>query len=287
MRRIRTNPKGFHLNQIPFYLVLVPLAAFMSLPIIFIINHAFKPIQELFAFPPRFFVINPSLDNFNMLMRTAQSSGISISRYLFNSVFVTIAVLVFSVLFSTMAAFALSKLRFRMKKIIFEINTVALMFVPIAVQIPRYLLIDKLGMIDTYFAHILPLLAMPVGLFLVKQFMDQVPDSLLEAAIVDGAGYFLIYRKIILPLIRPAIATIAILSFQLVWGNLETSPLYTTKENMRTLTFFMTTLANNTNLVAGQGVAAAAGLIMFIPNLVLFIFLQGKVMNTMAHSGLK
>ena len=267
MRRIRTNPKGFHLNQIPFYLVLVPLAAFMSLPIIFIINHAFKPIQELFAFPPRFFVINPSLDNFNMLMRTAQSSGISISRYLFNSVFVTIAVLVFSVLFSTMAAFALSKLRFRMKKIIFEINTVALMFVPIAVQIPRYLLIDKLGMIDTYFAHILPLLAMPVGLFLVKQFMDQVPDSLLEAAIVDGAGYFLIYRKIILPLIRPAIATIAILSFQLVWGNLETSPLYTTKENMRTLTFFMTTLANNTNLVAGQGSPRQPGSSCLYPTL--------------------
>ncbi len=287
MRKTRFNPDRFHLNQIPMYLVLVPLALFMALPIVFIINHAFKPIDELFAFPPRFFVENPVFDNFVKLARQASAGGISISRYIFNSVIVTGSVVLLSMLFSSMAAFALSKLRFRAKNILMEINNLAMMFVPVAVIIPRYLLVEKMGIINTYFAHILPLLALPVGMFLVKQFTDQVPDSLIEAAIVDGANYFTVYRRIILPMIKPAIATVAILAFQSVWNNTETSTMYTNKESMRTLTFYMNTLASNTNAVAGQGIAAAASLIMFLPNLILFILCQSKVMNTMAHSGIK
>ncbi len=287
MRRTRFNPDRFHVNQIPMYLVLVPLALFMALPIVFIINHAFKPIEELFAFPPKFLVENPVMDNFVKLGRQASAGGISISRYIFNSVIVTGSVVLASMLMSSMAAFALSKLRFRAKNLLMEINNLAMMFVPVAVIIPRYLLVDNLGMINTYFAHILPLIAMPVGMFLVKQFTDQVPDALIEAAIVDGAGYFKVFRKIILPMIRPAIATVAILAFQSVWNNTETSTMYTNKESMRTLTFYMNTLASNTNAVAGQGVAAAASLIMFLPNLILFILCQSKVMSTMAHSGIK
>ncbi|MBQ1256155.1 MAG: carbohydrate ABC transporter permease [Clostridia bacterium] len=287
MRKTRFNPDRFHLNQIPMYLVLVPLALFMALPIVFIINHAFKPIDELFAFPPRFFVENPVVDNFVKLARQASAGGISISRYIFNSVIVTFSVVFLSMIFSSMAAFALSKLRFRAKGVLMEINNLAMMFVPVAVIIPRYLLVDKMGIINTYLAHILPLLALPVGMFLVKQFTDQVPDSLIEAAVVDGANYFTVYRKIILPMIKPAIATVAILAFQSVWNNTETSTMYTNKESMRTLTFYMSTLASNTNAVAGQGIAAAASLIMFLPNLLLFILCQSKVMNTMAHSGIK
>jgi len=287
MRRTRFNPDRFHANQIPMYLILVPLALFMSLPILFIVNHAFKPIEELFAFPPRFLVSNPSLDNFSRLIRQASQGGISISRYIFNSLIVTLAVVLLSVVISAMAAFALSKLRFRGKRTLMEINNLAMMFVPVAVMIPRYLLIDKLGMINTYAAHIFPLIAMPVGMFLVKQFTDQVPDSLIEAAVVDGANYFTIFRRIIMPLVRPAIATVAILAFQQVWNNTETSIMYINRENMRTLTFYMNTLASNTNAVAGQGIAAAASLVMFLPNLILFICMQSKVMNTMAYSGIK
>jgi len=287
MRKTRFNPDHFHPNQIPMYMVLVPLAVFMAIPIVFIINHAFKPIEELFAFPPRFLVENPVLDNFTRLARQASAGGISISRYIFNSLVVTAAVVFLSMAMSSMAAFALSKLRFRAKSTLMEINNLAMMFVPIAVIIPRYLLVDSLGMINTYFAHILPLVAMPVGMFLVKQFTDQVPDSLIEAAIVDGAGYFKVYHKIILPMIKPALATVAILAFQSVWNNTETSTMYTNKESMRTLTFYMNTLASNTNSVAGQGMAAASSLIMFLPNLILFILCQSKVMNTMAHSGIK
>ena len=160
----RVNPKKFHKNQIPFYLYLVPIAIFMGMPIVYIINHAFKPMDELFAFPPRFFVQHPSLINFQNLFQAAGSSSIPFSRYVFNSLVVTVAVVALSVLISTMAAFALSKMKFRFKNPIFEINNLALMFVATAVTIPRYLTISQIGILDTYWAHILPQVAMPVCL---------------------------------------------------------------------------------------------------------------------------
>ena len=286
IKGVKVNPRRFSKSQIPLYLYLIPVAAFMGAPILYIINHAFKPMDELFAFPPRFFVSHPSLINFQNLFSAAAGASIPLSRYVFNSLFVTLVVVALSVFFSSMAGLALSKLKFKLKGTLFEINNAALMFVPVAVTIPRYLTISFGGILDTYLAHILPLLAMPVGLFLIKQFIDQVPDSLLEAAQLEGAGAFTVYRRIILPMIRPAVATGAILEFQLVWNNLETSSLFTSMESIRTLAFYMNTLTS-VNTVAGQGMAAAASLIMFIPNLLLFILLQSSVMNTMAHSGLK
>lgn len=283
----KVNPSRFDKSQWKFYVYLIPLAIFMALPIIFIICHAFKPMDELFAFPPKFFVSRPTLDNFRNLFSQSNDSGIPLSRYVFNSVLITTLVVFASIIISSMGGYALSKMRFKSKGVLLEINNLALMFVPVAVMIPRYLVIDKVGISDTYFAHILPLLAMPVGLFLIKQFMDQIPDELIEAATIDGANEFQIYLKIIMPIVRPALATAAILVFQQVWNNIESSSLFVTSEGLRTLAFYMSTLASNTNAVAGQGMAAAASLIMFLPNLILFIFLQSKVMNTMAHSGLK
>ena len=170
-----------------------------------------------------------------------------------------------------------------------QINQFALMFVPVAVMIPRYLVVNKLGLIDTYWAEILPLIPLPVALFLVKQFVDQVPDSLIEAAYMDGAKEWQIYWKVILPLIKPAIATAAILVFQQVWTNLEAANYYINDDGLKSLAFYMNTLTSTTttNTVAGQGLSAAASLIMFLPNLILFCILQKNVMNTMAHSGIK
>jgi len=283
----KINPKRFDRTQLKFYAFLVPLAVFMALPIVFIFNHAFKPMDELFLFPPQFFVRRPTLDNFSNLLRMGNLGGIPVSRYLFNTLIVVGSVLFFSLFISALAGFALSKMKFKSKGKLLEINNVALMFVPIAVMIPRYLVVESLGIIDTYWGHILPLLAMPVGLFLIKQFMDQIPDELIEAATIDGANEFQVFRKIVIPIVRPALATTAILVFQAVWGNTESSTLFVNNESMRTLAFFMGTLTANANAVAGQGVAAAASLIMFLPNLIIFIFMQSKVMNTMAHSGLK
>jgi ABC-type glycerol-3-phosphate transport system permease component len=260
-----------------------------GLPIIFIIFHAFKPMQELFAFPPKFITLHPTLDNFRKLLKASRSAGIPLSKYVFNSLFITAAVVFGSLLFSTMAAYALSKLKFKGRNVMMQINQIALMFVSCAVMIPRYLVVNKLHMIDTYWAEILPLIALPVGLFLIKQFVDQVPDSLIEAAYMDGATEWKIYFKIILPMIKPAIATAAILVFQQVWTNLETSNYYINDDSLKTLAFYMNTLTSTstTNTVAGQGISAAASLIMFLPNLILFCILQKNVMNTMAHSGIK
>ncbi|MEP7357764.1 MAG: carbohydrate ABC transporter permease, partial [Anaerolineales bacterium] len=182
------------------------------------------------------------------------------------------------------------KKKFKLKKTLFAVNTVALMFVPIAVTIPRFLIIEKLGLMDTFWVHILPGLALPVGLFLLKQFVDGVPDEVVEAAQVDGASDLLIYWKIIMPMIRPALATIAILTFQATWNNADTSTLYINREALKTFAFYLNTLTTTTagaNAVAGQGIAAAASLIMFVPNLVMFVFLQSAVMSTMSRSGLK
>ena len=281
------NPSGFDRSQIKIYIILLPLAVFMLFPIVFIFCHALKPIDELFAFPPQFWVYKPTLENFSKLMKVSRTSGIPMSRYVFNSIIITGSVVFFGVLFSTMAAFALSKLRFKGKNTMMNINQAALMFVPVAVAIPRYLTVNFLGLTDTYWAHILTLIPIPVALFLIKQFVDGVPDSLIEAAYIDGASEFKVFRSIVIPLSKPAIATGSILIFQQVWGNMETSNYYINKESMKSLTFYMNTIANANNTVAGQGMQAAASLIMFVPNLILFIILQGSIMNTMAHSGIK
>lgn len=283
----RINPSRFEKGQLKIIIILLPLVIFMALPIIFIANHAFKPMDELFAFPPTFFVKNPTLENFTKLIKFSRTSGVPMSRYIFNSLIVTVLTVGLSLFFTTCAAFALSKIRFKGRDTMLQINQLAIMFVATAVLIPRYLVICKMGMIDTVWAHVLPLIAYPVALFLVKQFVEQVPNSLIEAAYMDGATDFQVYRKIIIPMIKPAIATAAILVFQQVWTNMETSNYYINDDSMKTLTFYMNSLVNANNTVSGQGMAAAASLILFLPNLILFIILQNSVMNTMANSGIK
>ncbi len=284
----RINPPRFHRSQLKFYAFLVPFSLLMIFPIFFIINHAFKPQSELFAYPPRFFVRNPTFTNFTELSRLASSSGVPFSRYLVNSLFVTGLGVFLAIFITAFSAYALSKLKFRGKKFLFEINTLALMFVPIAVQIPRYLIIARSGLVDSYMAHILPMIVMPVAMFLIKQFIDQTPNELIESAKIDGASEMEIFLKIIFPIILPAVATVGILAFQALWNDTSTSILYINDESKRTLAFYMQTLTSlQGNTVAGQGMAAAAGLIMFLPNLILFVILQSKVMNTMAHSGIK
>lgn len=283
----KINPEKFERGQLTIIALVLPLVLFAALPLIYIINQALKPMEELFAFPPRFFVQHPTLENFTKLFRLNRTTGVPFSRYVFNSVLVTVLTVGFSLFLTTLSAFALSKMKFKGRKGLVHINQIAIMFVSTAVLIPRYLVICKLGLVDRLWAHVLPLAAMPVALFLVCQFVDQVPDSLIEAAYMDGATEFQVYRKIIIPMIRPAIATSAILVFQQAWTNMETSNYYMNTDRMKTLTFYIHTLVNGNTSVAGQGMAAAATLLIFLPNLLLFCILQKKVMNTMVCSGIK
>lgn len=287
LKGTKLNPERFDKSQLKFYFFLVPLAVFMIIPVIYIFSQAFKPLDELFMFPPRFFVQKPTMKNFSDLWRTASSTGVPMTRYLFNSIIVTLVMVVLTVFLSTITGYALSKKQFRAKNTLLNINQMALMFVATAVMIPKYLVVTQLGLNNNFFSHILPYLAMPVGLFLIKQFIDGVPNEIIEAAKIDGAGDLTILTKIVMPLIVPAMSTVAILTFQATWGNVEPSNIYIQDETMKSFSFYLSTLTNTQNSIAGAGMQAAAGLIMFLPNLIIFIFMQSKVMNTMSHSGIK
>jgi ABC-type glycerol-3-phosphate transport system permease component len=275
--------------------LIATLYALISIvPIIYIVNHAFKPLSELFLYPPRFFVNHPTLRNFFDFVFALKLSTVPFSRYLFNSFFVTGMTIFLSVAIGSMGAYALSKMKFPGKNIIFSTIVIALMFSPEAVKLTRYLIITRLGIMNTYFGHILPMLAMPVSIFLIKQFMDQIPGTLNEAARIDGASEWRTFISIILPNVKPAIGTAAILAFQAVWGDLETSTYYMTNETMKTLPYFVQTLnggltvtGSTTPVVARQGAAAAAGLLLFLPNFIIFIILQKSMMSTLVNSGIK
>ena len=281
------DPKFYSKSQIPFFCIIIPLAIFMGLPIVYLFVTAFKPLDELLEFPPKFFVQKPTFQNFIDLFTRTGSTGLPIYRYIINSIFVAVSVTFFTVIISSMAGYILSKKQFKGKRTLNEVNTLAMMFVGTAVTIPRFLIISSVGIVNTMAAHILPLLIMPVGLFLVKQFIDDVPNELLEAAKLDGAGDFYIYTKIILPLITPALVTVAILAFQSAWNDTSTSALYVNNEELQTFAYYLGTLASAGNSISAAGVSAASSLILFLPNLIIFIVLQSKVMDTMARSGIK
>ena len=299
IRIMGMNPRRFDRSQIKFYLYLVPIVVLTALPILFIFFNAFKPLDELLVYPPKFITTRPTLDNFRNLSATSANKAIPMSRYLFNSIFTSLAVVALTLLITVMAAYCMSKKQYRLKNFLFGVNEAALMFIPVALAIPRFMIVYGLGLIDSIFAHIVPLVALPVGLFLVKQFIDSFPNEVVEAAQIDGAGDFYILRKIVVPNITPALATVAILAFQSSWNSLEASNYYINNEALKNFAFYMTTLTATSgnanamvgqltgNTIAGLGVQAAGTLIMFVPNLVLFIILQSRVMNTMSHSGMK
>ncbi len=286
-RVVSINSIRFERTQLKFYIVLLPFLVVVILPIIYIVCSAFKPMEELLAYPPKFFTYRPTLENFTKLFEASDNTAFPMSLYLFNSVTVTIAVVIFGMLFSAAAAYALSKLHFKGRELISKVNTVSMMFVATAVSIPRYLIIKYVGLLDTFWINIVPLLATPVVVFLLKQFIDQVPDTLIEAAKMEGASDYRILFRIIMPIIRPALATSTIVLFQNAWNNTEASNLFINRDSLKTFAFYMNSLSMSENGVAGLGLAAASALIMFVPNIVLFMLMQSRVMNTMAHSGLK
>ncbi|XEC95823.1 carbohydrate ABC transporter permease [Paenibacillus tarimensis] len=275
-------------TQLVLIILLGLFGLFMLMPLIYIFNHALKPYSELFIFPPNIFVRQPTLSNFSELFIVTRDSVVPASRYLFNSVAVAVLGTGSVVIVSALCAYPLSKHRFPGNKILFATIIVSLMFVQEAVNIPRYVVVANLGIMNTFWAHILPHISNTVGVFLMKQFMDQVPDELIEAGKIDGAREFTVFLRIVMPVVMPAAATVAILSFQGIWGDVSTSVLFMQDDAMKTFPFFLSTITQNlANSVARQTAAAAAALIMFLPTLIMFLVFQRKVIATMAHSGIK
>ncbi|MBQ8804051.1 MAG: carbohydrate ABC transporter permease [Tyzzerella sp.] len=274
-------------SQWPAYICLTPMVLLSLLPILYIVFTAFKPIGELFAYPPKFITLRPTFDNFRKLFEASENTVFPLSMYLFNSIVSTVLVVFLGMAIAVATAYVLSKKRFRGREIIFKLNTLSMMFVATAVSIPRYLIVKEVGLLDSFWANVVPMLALPVGVFLLKQFVDQLPDALIESARIDGANDYQIIWKIVLPLVKPAMATVAILLFQHSWNGMEASNLFINTESLKTFAFYMNSLSNSGNGVAGVGMSAAASLLMFVPNVVLFVMMQSRVMSTMAHSGLK
>ena len=226
------------------------------------------------------------MDNFSELFRLARVTGLPWMRYLLNSLIITVLYVVCVLFLSVTTGYAFSKKEFKIKKVFFTVNQFSLMFVAVAVQIPTYLIISALGLIDNFLVHIIPSLAVPVYLFLMKQNIDDVPKEILESARLDGANDLQIIIKFVMPLVKPTIATIAILAFQSIWNSGGASTIYLNSENIKTLPYYLGLLTAQAGIKAA-GVSAASSLITFLPNLIIFIVMQSKVMNTMARSGIK
>ena len=292
-REIFIGKKAFEFYLTPswivIYLAMMGLVAFTALPLIYVVSTAFKPLDELFLFPPRFFVRRPILTNFADLMTSLSSSAVPFTRYAFNSIFVSAVIVVLTVFVSAMGAFALVKHKPPGAKAIFAVVIAALMFSPHVTTIPRYLVINGMGLINTYWALIVPRIAVPYNFFLMKQFCEQIPDSLLESARMDGAKEFRVFWSIIMPSIKPAWATLVVLSFVATWNDYFTPLIYTTSQAMRTMPLALQTIAGGVaaNNIGRLGAVAAATLIMITPTIVLFTLMQRLVMQTMTHSGIK
>ncbi len=269
-------------NFVMFFLLFV-CGAFMVLPIVYSILQSLKPLNEINLFPPRFFVTQPTLSNYKKLLNLSANLWVPFSRYVFNSFFISITVTVLSVLISSMCAYPLAKYQFPGSKWIFRIIVLALLFSTQVTYIPQYVLLSKMKMINTYWAMILPPLSGTLGLYLMKQYMTALPDSLLEAAKLDGAGEYRVFWTIVMPNVKPAWLTLVIFSFQSIWNSSNNSYIY--KEQLKMLPTVMSQMAASG--VARVGVGAAASVVLMIPVILLFIFTQRNIIDTMANSGMK
>ncbi|MEJ6951068.1 carbohydrate ABC transporter permease [Natronospora cellulosivora (SeqCode)] len=270
-------------GDLSIFSVLAVAAAFTAMPLILIISNAFKPLNELFLYPPQYFVRNPTLNNFYDLFVLMANSWIPISRYLFNSLFIIIMGTFGNVVFGSMAAYVLSRHEFRGKKIFNEMVVISLMFAPIVLAIPRYLIIAEVGLIDSYWAIIIPSWAATLGVFLLKQFMDgMINDSIIEAAKIDGASEFGIYWKIVMPIVKPAWLTLIILTFQQLWANRGGQFIYA--EHLKPLPYALDQIIGGG--VARAGVGAAVALIMLIIPVIVFMINQSQIVETMGSSGI-
>lgn len=270
-------------GTVAIFLFLTILGLFMVLPIYLTIVMSIKPVEELFIFPPKLYAIRPTFDNFKEMFGALHQNRVPFSRYVFNSIFVTATVTIAQCIFASMAAFVLAKCRFPGSKVINSIIVVALLYQSNVIYIMQYIVMAKLHMIDTYWALILPSIASPMGLFLMRQSIGQVPDAMIEAAKVDGAGLFRICWQIVMPNQKPALMTLIIFAFQAAWNIQAGSVVF--QEQYKTLPTVVTQAASSG--LARAGVAMAAAVFMLVPPIIVFMLAQRQVIETMAHSGIK
>ncbi len=246
-------------------------------------SNAFKPLDELFLFPPKLLPRNITFDNFRDLSELIGNSWIPFSRYFFNTILITSLGTLGHVIIASMAAFPLAKYRFPGRSIFFTLVVYSLMFAPQVTATPNYIIISKIGLIDNPSAIILPAIASSLGLYLMKQFMQQIPDDLIESAKIDGASEYRIFFTIIMPLVKPAWLTLIILLFQRLW--ITDGGAFIFSEELKPLSYALRQIAQGT--IERAGTIAAVSFIMMIVPVTFFIVSQSRIVETFSHSGMK
>ena len=279
----RRHPNRSIAGDIIIYLLLALVAVAMAFPLVFLIGSSLKPLDELFRFPPPVWPSQPTMDNFSDLFVTMGRSWVPFSRYLVNTVFITAVGTFGHLVIASMAAFVLAKYEFPGGKAFFAVVTTCLMFSGYVTGIPNYLIMSKLGMVDTYWALILPAFAAPIGLFLMKQFMEGLPTALIEAATIDGASRFRVFWSIVMPNVKPAWLTMIIFSVQGLWNSSAATVIYS--EAKKTLVYALTQI--QAGGIARTGQMAAAQVIIIAVPILIFVFSQSQILETMASSGIK
>ena len=279
----RRKPNRSFWGDLGIYLMMLVVAVAMVFPLVFSVAASLKPLDELFRFPPRVFPQRVTLDNYSDLIVVLGQSWVPFSRYLTNTVFITFVGTFGHVIIASMAAFVLAKYDFPGGKLFFNIVVTALMFSGYVTGIPNYVIMSKMNMIDTYWAIILPAFAAPIGLFLMKQFMEGLPDALIEAAELDGASQMRIFWSIVMPNVKPAWLTIIIFSVQNLWNTNAATVIYS--ESKKTLVYALQQI--QAGGVARTGMAAAVTVIVMLVPITIFILSQSQILETMASSGLK
>ncbi|GHE37632.1 carbohydrate ABC transporter permease [Streptomyces thermocarboxydus] len=256
----------------------------MSAPFLWMALSAFKTRRDLTASPPVWIPSEWTLSNFTALL-----DQLDMERYFLNSLIVAVLVTLCNLLFCSMLGYALAKLEFTGRSKVFGVVLAALMVPGNLLILPLYVLMTKLGLIDTYAGLVLPFAAGAFGVFLMRQFMQSIPDELLEAARIDGAGEWYIFCRIVLPLVKPALATLTIFTFLGSWNNFVWPLIATNDPDKYTLPVALATFANDPNRTVGggNGMLMAGSLLVVLPVLLVFVVLQRHFTQGIATAGLK
>jgi ABC-type glycerol-3-phosphate transport system permease component len=289
MKKLRTRGHKVVLNRsksgdagITLFLTL--MGAFMFLPMLYVVMQSLKPLDELFMFPPRFFVRSPTLDNFADLFTLMNDSWVPFSRYIFNTVLITAGGTVGNLILGSMAAYALAKLRFPGRNFFFKMIVTSLMFHSTVNQVTHFIILSSFGWVDTYLSIIVPAIASTMGLYLMKQFMESsVPDTVLESARLDGASEFRTFLTIAMPMVKPAWLTLIIESFKGLWNT--GASIYIHSEQLKTFNYAIQQIVAGG--IARSGAGAAAIVVMMLVPIIVFVINQSKIIETMGSSGMK
>ncbi len=264
--------------------VLTIMGIFMFLPMVYTVMQSLKPLDELWMFPPRFYVVNPTFANFSDLFSLLNDSWVPFSRYIFNTVFITAAGTIGNLLLASMAAYALSKIKFPGRKWMFTLIVTSLMFHSTVNQVTHFIILSSIKWVDTYLAIIVPALASTMGLYLMKQFMESsVSDAVLESARLDGASEFRTFWVIAMPMVKPAWLTLIIETFKNLWNT--GASIYIHSEQLKTFNYAISQIT--TAGIARAGAGAAASVVMMIVPITFFVINQSKIIETMGTSGMK